>query len=236
MKIFPLLFAALLCVCCQTSPSHFEVHHRGALHTMMHEGDLRATIALDTLQSLPHLYALGAVENLKGEVLIYDSQPLISAVKDGAVTIARDFEHKAALLVYAQINNWREIEINEELQDANALEAFVVKAAKARGLNVSEPFPFLIVGAAPRVDWHVIDWAEGDTLHTHERHKASGLHGRLEHQAVNLLGFYSDQHQGIFTHRGSNMHLHVKTAGGDFAAHVDEVELHGAMSLFLPQE
>ncbi|MEK7729863.1 MAG: decarboxylase, partial [candidate division KSB1 bacterium] len=111
----------------------------------------------------------------------------------------------------------------------------IAQTAKQRGLQRDAPFPFLLRGAIT-VAWHVVDWAEGDTVHTHAKHRASGLHGRLEQQAVEILGFYSDQHHGIFTHRDSNMHLHVKTATGDFAAHVGEVEVQGGMSLFLPGE
>ncbi len=235
MKLLLFLFAAFLCVCCQTPLPHFEVHHRGALRTLMHKGDLRATVALDTLQHLPHLYALGALENLKGEILIYDNKAFVSFVQDSAVTVSNNFTHKAALLVYAQITQWREIEIEEELANADALEAFVVQAAQQQGLNVAAPFPFLLTGTVAALDWHVINWAEGDTVHTHAKHKASGMHGRLEHAAVEILGFYSDRHQGVFTHHDSKLHLHAKTAAGDFAGHVDELQIRGAMRLLLPK-
>jgi len=221
---------------CKMQPAHYQVHYRGAIKTLMHEGDLRATLALDSLQQSPHLYALGAVENLKGEILIYNSQPFVSSVQAGEVVVARSFHHNAALLVYTQVRKWEEIAIPAAVHNTAALEVFLLQTAQQKGIDTAEPFPFLLIGTTAFVDWHVIDWAEGDTVHTHERHKASGLQGRLERQAVELLGFYSDRHQGIFTHRGSNMHLHVKTAGGDFAGHVDDLELHGETSLFLPQK
>lgn len=234
MKIIPFLFAALL-MSCQNSQPRYEVHHRGALRTLMHAGDLRATVALDTLQTLPQLYALGALENLKGEVLIYDNEAFVSFVQDSAVRVARDFGHKAALLVYAQNSQWHEIEIEEELATANALEAFVVQAAKQRGLNLEAPFPFLLKGTIAALDWHVVNWAEGDTVHTHAKHKASGMHGRLEQEAVEILGFYSDRHQGVFTHHDSKLHMHAKTVAGDFAGHVDELQMNRAMRLLLPK-
>lgn len=220
---------------CESASTKSQVHYRGALRTMMHEGDLRATVALDTLQSQPQLYGLGAVENLKGEVLIYDGAAIIATVEDSAIVIKRGFEHKAALLVYAQVKQWRECAVREELQDAHALADFILRVAKDNGVNVSAPFAFLLKGKVASLDWHVIDWPQGDTLHTHAKHKASGMHGRLEQQAVEILGFYSDQHHGIFTHRDSNIHLHAKTVAGDLAAHVDELKVNPTMRLYLPK-
>lgn len=220
---------------CESASTKSQVHYRGALRTMMHEGDLRATVALDTLQSQPQLYGLGAVENLKGEVLIYDGAAIIATVEDSAIVIKRGFEHKAALLVYAQVKQWREFAVREELQDAHALADFILRVAKDNGVNVSAPFAFLLKGKVASLDWHVIDWPQGDTLHTHAKHKASGMHGRLEQQAVEILGFYSDQHHGIFTHRDSNIHLHAKTVAGDLAAHVDDLKVNPTMRLYLPK-
>ncbi len=235
VPVILVVLAAILLASCKTPSSNYRVHYRGALKTLMHEGDLRAVIALDTLQHVPNLFALGAIENLKGEVLIYKSRPFVSSVQDSAVVVDRSFSHKAALLVYTQVGKWRETAIPTEVRNAAEFEAFLLTAAKQEGINAADPFPFLLTGAAAFVDWHVIDWAEGDTTHTHEKHKASGLHGRLEQQAVEILGFYSEKHHGIFTHRNSNMHLHVKTVAGDFAAHVDDLGVNGEMSLFLPE-
>jgi acetolactate decarboxylase len=190
-------------------------------------------IALDTLQSVAHLFALGAVENLKGEVLIYDSNAFVASVQDSGVVVARDFNHKAALLVFTQIKNWREVEVPSEVQDATTFEAYLLQTAEQHGLKLDAPLPFRLEGKAS-IAWHVIDWAEGDTVHTHEKHRTSGLHGRLENEAVEIMGFYSNQHHGIITHRGSNLHLHVKTASGTLAAHVDDFEMRGGMLLLLP--
>jgi acetolactate decarboxylase len=82
-----------------------EVHHFGALKNMMHKGDLSAKVTLDELKEMNHLFALGAVENLKGEVLILDGIPSVSYVKgnDSSKTMMLDdsFEKNACLLVLA---------------------------------------------------------------------------------------------------------------------------------------
>ena len=83
------------------------------------------------------------------------------------------------------------------------------------------------------MDWQVINWPEGDSLHTHEKHKTSGPHDVLENASADVLGFYSDQHHAIFTHHSTNMHLHFKTKQDDLAGHVDDIRLDQA-SLLLP--
>ena len=65
------------------------VHVSGAIHTMMMEGDISATMALDSLALKPHLYALGAVEKLKGEIQILNGRPYVSYALDSALSAAR---------------------------------------------------------------------------------------------------------------------------------------------------
>ena len=69
LAIFVLLLAGLFS-CSTPSPedTSFEVAFKGALKNIMHKGDLSANISLSELADIDHLYALGAVENLKGEI------------------------------------------------------------------------------------------------------------------------------------------------------------------------
>ena len=83
-------------------------------------------------------------------------------------------------------------------------------------------------------DWHVINWKDGDTEHSHEKHINSGLNGTIENRQVEMLGFYSDSHHAIFTHHTTNMHIHVKTVDTKIAGHVDGLTLGKGMVLKLP--
>lgn len=82
--------------------------------------------------------------------------------------------------------------------------------------------------------WHVIDWKEGDAEHTHEKHRNSGLNGTLIRESVEILGFYSGRHHGLFTHHTTNMHLHMKNSEGTIVGHVDGLTLKQGMELKLP--
>src|SRR5690606_22057074 len=86
----------------------------------------------------------------------------------------------------------------------------------------SEPFPFWLTGEGT-ADWHVIDWPAGDSLHTHEKHKKAGLHGRIKLKNAKIIGFYSPKHAGIYTHHSTRLHMHVLATEQPLAAHLDAI-------------
>ena len=76
-------------VSCQSNKSELisvEVNNSGALRTIM-SGDVSSAISLDSLQSKEHLFALGAMENLKGEIQIFDGNPSNSSVVNDSIKI-----------------------------------------------------------------------------------------------------------------------------------------------------
>ena len=237
MRILILSLIIIMTSCSVSNDKQVEVHHYGALKNMMHKGDLSSKVTLDELKDINHLYALGAVENLKGEVLILDGIPSISYVKrnDSLKTMMIDssFEKNACLLVIASVEEWKSINIPNTVVTYDDFEIFVEKIAAENGVNTDEPFPFMIEGIAKSFDWHVIDWPEGDSEHSHDKHIHSGLYGTLENQAVEMLGFYSNKHHAIFTHHTTNMHVHVKSDKA--TGHADSFTLGENMILKLPK-
>jgi acetolactate decarboxylase len=223
--------------CSISSDNEVEVHYYGALKNMMHKGDLSAKVTMDELKGIKHLYALGAVENLKGEILILDGIPSVSYVEGNdsskIMMIDNSFEKKACLLVTASVEQWESILIPNTIVTYEDFEVFVEKIASENGVNTDEPFPFMIEGVAKSFDWHVIDWPKGDTEHSHEKHIHSGLYGTLENQAGEMLGFYSNKHHAIFTHHTTNMHVHVKSDKA--IGHADSFTLGENMILKLPK-
>ena len=223
--------------CSISSDKEVEVHYYGALKNMMHKGDLSAKVTLDELKDMNHLYALGAVDNLKGEVLILDGVPSVSYVEGNdsskIMMLDNSFEKKACLLVTASVEQWESIIIPNTVITYEDFEVFVEEIAIENGVNTVEPFPFMIEGFIKSFDWHIIDWSVGDTEHSHDNHIHSGLYGTLENQAVEMLGFYSDKHHTIFTHHTTNMHVHVKSDKA--IGHADSFTLGKNMILKLPK-
>ena len=225
-----------MCACTTNTATnlHFNVEHKGALKSIMHNGDLSAKANLTDFQHTKHFYALGAVENLKGEVLVLDSKPFVSSVHNQELSISNSFDHKATLLVYATVHHWKSFSIPNHVTTYDGLEQYIEQTALDHGTDINQPFPFLVTGTASSFDWHVIDWKEGDTEHSHQKHLSSGLHGSLTDQEVEILGFYSNRHHAIFTHHTTNMHLHVKTADNQTSGHLDALTLGQGMILMLP--
>lgn len=212
----------------------FEVKYFGALKNMMHKGDVSAKADLSDFENSEHLYAIGALENLKGEIQIIDGESFNTFILDSAISFNKLFNRKATLLVYATVETWNTHEITDDIKTYEQLEEYIASIAKENGVNINEPFPFLIEGNAKSFDWHVINWKDGDTEHSHEKHVNSGLHGTIENREVELLGFYSNSHHAIFTHHTTNMHIHVKTSDNEIAGHIDGLTLGKGMTLKLP--
>jgi len=236
-KIFfitTMAWALPACIDSELTSGNLIVGYKGALKNIMHKGDLSAKADLANYKATEHLYAIGALENLKGEILILDSRSFISSVDDQKLTINDSFDHKASLLVYASVDKWKSFDIPDNVSTYEDLEKHVEQIAKGNGINTDEPFPFLIKGMAKSFDWHVIDWKDGDTEHSHEKHINSGLHGTKTEQTVDILGFYSNSHHAVFTHHTTNMHLHVKTTNNSISGHLDGITLDKDMILKIP--
>jgi acetolactate decarboxylase len=219
----------------EVSSLEFTVEYSGALKNIMHKSDVSAYADLNDFKQIEHFYALGAVEGLKGEILVMDGVPYISSVHEEQLKIDNSLEYKASLLVNTSVNEWNDFDIDGETSTYAELEDFIAMTAEQNGIDVSQPFPFLLRGTADTLSWHVINWPEGDTEHTHEKHINSGLHGTHEDIDVEVLGFYSDSHHAIFTHHTTNMHLHFISTDKTKTGHVDGISLGEGMKLLLPK-
>lgn len=238
MKVVIFTIISLLAFSCEdTTPRNqtFTVAYKGALKNIMRKGDVSAKADLAEYEHTENLYALGAVGNLKGEIQIFDSQPYISSMEDGHIIFDTSYVKKATLLVSAQVKEWLSFQIPSDINEKKDLEKHIEKVARENNIDTNEPFPFLIEGNIQELDWHVINWKDGDTEHSHEKHIQSGLNGSMQQQAVILLGFYSDSHHAIFTHHTTNMHIHLKMKNGQIAGHVDDLKIGQDMILKLPK-
>ena len=212
-------------------PTNPTVHIYGALYNIMHHNNMIREVELPHLDP-NNLYALGALENLKGEILILDGKTYISSELNGKLVIDNTYDHAATLLVASYVERWDSVLIAENLENKEALQVYVEKVAAEKGLDTEKPFPFLLKGKFAQVDWHVINWPEGDTEHTHEKHQTSGAQGCFKKEAATVLGFFSKHHAGVFTHHSTFLHMHVKAKG--VVGHVDKINLGKKLWLYLP--
>lgn len=218
----------------QADTEEFSVKWAGALKNVHHGLDFGGKIDLAPLASLPHLYAVGPLENLQGEVTIWDSKPLIARVKNKSLQVDNILTGKACFLVYGQAKQWKEVKLPSSMtlfQIGNSLK----QAARKNGINTNKPFPFLIEGRAKDARYHVMNRTESSSPKPDPtEHEQGKTHFALKDSPVQLLGFYSEHHQGIFIHHNSFVHVHVKTPDDKVSGHLDELELEPGARLLLP--
>lgn len=232
MNKYFLMFLAVLLLGCKKNET-YQVYYRGSLRAIMMGEDLEAKMEMDSIAGLKNLYALGAMENLKGEMLVLNSIPLISTVSDSTVTVERTFNKKPALLVYVQVTRWDTIKITQPLRDTGELESLIASMIETRRLT--QPVPFILRGNFESLEWHVIRPKNRKIQNEHDGHKNTGFKGVLKNENdVYVLGFFSTEHQGIITHHDAFTHMHFKTPDDKLAGHVDNIILKGEVNLLLP--
>lgn len=209
----------------------YEVRWSGVLKDVMMKGDLRGTIGLEALGKLPHVYGVGALEGLHGEVTMVDSAASLARVRAGKVVVEKTARGKACVLVYAQVQQWKDMPVPKSIKSLDQLESFLVATAKKQGVNVNRPFPFLVKGKVTKANYHVLH-NPGTLKDPQDLHDKAQVKFTFK-GAVELIGFYSDQHLGIFT-CGGNLHVHLRSRDGKISGHLDEVELGSEMRLYLP--
>ena len=207
-----------------------ELRRRATRHHQQRQAG--ATIDLRTAAT-PHLYAIGPIEQLRGEVTVIDSRPALSRVgANGAVEVTANFETGAPFLVWAEVPAWRTVPIPPEVRTFKDLEAFVPRVA---GAAAERALPFLVDGRNDMIDFHILNRI-GDPPHNAERHKQIQVPFELKQTEAVVVGFYSQSHRGIFTTMDSAIHLHFQTRANDSSGHIQSVEVGAGAVLRLPSE
>jgi acetolactate decarboxylase len=221
------------------APTHvrgrgYDLHFIGAQRETIMNGKLAAALDLRTLANSPHLYGIGPIEQLRGEVTIADGRPSLARVgTDGAVRVTQSFEAGAPFFVWAEVPVWQTVPIPAEVRSFADLQAFVPRAAAAAGFDPLEPFPFLIRGRQSLTEFHVLNRV-GDAAHNMDMHKKIQIVFELTNAETVMVGFHSTAHRGIFTPMDSTIHIHFQAADNAKSGHVQNLDLGKDQLLSLP--
>ena len=196
-------------------------------------GKAEEAVSLERFADLESLYAVGPLEQARGEVSIYDSIPLISQVQGGQVDVTIDFYRHAAFLVYAIVEDWRRVTVPEPIETEQQLENQLVAWAVTSGIDVDQPFAFLLNGLVAQATFHVL-CNRGRGRYNAELHEKSKVRFPIANESVEVVGFYSRHHRGIFTPRDSNFHMHVRTLDNRFSGHLEMFNWEHGVMLYLP--
>jgi acetolactate decarboxylase len=196
-------------------------------------GKREATLDLRTLKGRPHLYGLGPLEWLSGEVTIADQRPSLTRIgPDQKLQVTESYDAEVSFFVWAEVPSWHTLPVPTGVDSYRQLEAFVGEAGRRNGLM--QAFPFLISGSAETVNFHVGN-STPDTPPTMEAALRTAVSFTLQRQQATYVGFWSNQHHGVFTHADQDIHVHLQTPDNKISGHVDAVRFGGEMLLSLPK-
>lgn len=209
-----------------------EVTVVGEMRNVMWNGELAGIIDLQTLSGREHLYGLGPVEYLRGEILIMDGTSYKSTVvSDTEMNVETTFDMKAPFFGYATIDEWTEHDLPASIQTIPQLEQHLGEA----GDSLSHPFMFKVSGVVDQALIHIVNLPEGTEVSSPAEAHQGQIDYPLQNEEVDIIGFYSTEHQRIFTHHDSFVHMHLITADREKMGHLDEVQFRGGtVTLYLP--
>ncbi len=201
----------------------------GEQHKAVHDGDVGAKVQLAELARRPHLYGIGPLEGLTGEITVLDGRPAISTVEGTTFRTHASLDHGAAFFVWTYAAEWKPVALPEEVRTLEQLEAFIPEAV---GPDATGPVAFRVDGKVEALNFHVLS-PPAHTPPTFEDHEKAKVHSSVAARAVRMVGFYSTQHRGVFTPGTSDVHVHFVTDDGQQAGHVEGFRLaQGAVLLF----
>ena len=190
-------------------------------------------VSLQRFAGLESLYAVGPLEDARGEISIYDSAPLISEVRDGQASVGIDFSRRAAFLVYAIVENWRRAAVRRGIAGEQQLGEQLLPFAVESGIDVDQPFPFLVHCHVEEATFHVLcNQSAGE--YSPELHEKAKVRFPIADESVEIVGLYSRRHRGIFTPRDSDFHMHVRTLDNRLSGHLETFGSPQGMTLYLP--
>ncbi len=81
---------------------------------------------------------------------------------------------------------------------------------------------------------HIQNLPKGAKVSSPEEAHQGQVNYELKDEEVEIIGFFSTKHQGIFTHHDSFLHMHLITKDKSKMGHLDELEI-SEMTLYLPK-
>ncbi|VVB94556.1 Alpha-acetolactate decarboxylase [uncultured archaeon] len=222
------------------------VEYVGAQQEIFKTGKASSVISLETVSNRPGLYAIGPIEDLDGEITIFDSKPYITKVRGADYTVDRTFKHGAIFLVWTEQAKWLDVPVSDTVKGYADLQRFVKTQAQAAGIDVTKPFPFLLSGTPVEIKWHInVNRTEGKPI-TKELFARSKEGYVAKNEPVDIIGFYAERHTGEFISQyapaikeGSGMqnaiHIHLVSRASSAAGHIDDITFGDGMVLRLPK-
>lgn len=147
------------------------------------------------------------------------------------MSVLQSFNTGAPFFVYANVEEWKAVEIPETINDLKALESFIDEQSK----SMKRPFAFKVSGRVSHANIHIQNLPPGSKVTSpQEAHVGQTDYG-LTNVPVDMVGFFSTEHQTVFTHHDIFIYIHLITTDKAKMGHLDKAILTNA-TLYLPVE
>jgi len=206
----------------------------GAMKNVMWNGQLYGHIYLDTIADKQHLYGLGPVEYLSGELLIFDGSSYKSTVlSEMTMKVEETYKVLAPFFGYANIDKWEEQRLPDSVQTMKQLEVYLDRTTR----SARRPFMFKIAGTVDEATIHIVNLPQGTKVKSPNDAHLGQTNFSLIDEEVDILGFFSTDHKAVFTHHDTYLHMHLITSDRKKMGHLDYVFFKkGTIKLFLSAE
>lgn len=214
------------------SDSYSDIVIVGAMKEVMWKGELGGKIKLDTISNKEGLYGLGPVSYMKGELLINNGQSYAARVNsDSTMTVEKTIEVSAPFFVYSNVTEWEEHTLSPEIKTIQDLEKFIDSKTKSS----KRPFTFKLTGHVSEAKIHIQNLPDGTEVSSPEEAHQGQVSYAVNNEDAEIVGFFSTEHKGVFTHHDSFLHMHLITKDETKMGHLDALEI-GSMKLYLPKK
>ncbi|UPK37823.1 acetolactate decarboxylase [Bradyrhizobium sp. 186] len=201
----------------------YVLRYAGSIREAIMMGKRDAVLDLRMLKGTSHLWGLGALGGLTGEITIADGLSLLARVgTDRSIQVTEGYDGDAKICVWAEVPSWQITPVPPDIRTYSELETFVGDAGKKAGL--SQAFPFVVTGRPKQIAFHVVD-AKPDALPGTDAHQAIQIPFEVHRSEATPVGFWSSQHEGIFTPKGSKIHVHFQSRDNKASGHVQALDL-----------
>lgn len=221
------------------------IEYYGSQKTIFDTGKAEAKVPLTAMSGANGAFGVGAVAGLDGEITVYEGKPYVTKVRGSGFTMDHGHDHAAIFAVWTKNTQWRDEPLPESVKTYLDLQRHVKARAAAAGIDMAKPFPFLLTGAPAELKWHInVDLTEGKPV-SRELFAKSKANYVMKNQPVDIVGFYSEKHPGVFISAyapaikekdvKNAIHVHLVTKDGKSAGHIDDLTFSGGMTLRLPK-
>ena len=210
-----------------------DVQVLGEMRRMFTTHDIRPNVDLARIiNQNQHVYALGPVAGLRGEVTVLDGQVFVSKTSAGHAMVAIESNVKSVFLVYASVPAWRSINLPTNVLTEQDIAKFLETQVPTNSRSA-----FLVQATALSARYHIQNYKGKAADLTHEAHDKAKAFYEIANVPVELVGFFTNREgdAGSFVHMGQTTHIHLISTDRKQMGHLESIKLAPDAKVLLPQ-